>query len=172
MPVHVAVAGGTVAEVLLDFPAYRRVVYVLYVEKQLAESPCCAYHSLFYVEPALAVLQGIGIDGKARHPVGRQMLTGKIVHASGLVRTVFVEAEVPCGWGGSERLYVFYVFSIILSVPIFVKIISSIVSFESCMNISEKEEVLFLIWLLYFVYHAVPITSVEIMAIHLYFFIF
>lgn len=145
---------------------------MLYVEKQFAKSPGGAYHSLFYVEPALAVLQGIGIDGKARHLVGRQMLTGKIVHASGLVRTVFVETEVPCGWGGSERLYVFYVFSIILSVPIFVKIISSIVSFESCMNISEKEEGLFLIWLLYFVYHAVPITSVEIMAIHLYFFIF
>jgi len=69
---------------------------VLYVEKQFAKSPGGAYHSLFYVEPALAVLQGIGVDGKAHHLVGRQMLTGKIVHASVVVRAIFVETEFPC----------------------------------------------------------------------------
>jgi len=69
---------------------------VLYVEKQFAKSPRCAYHPLFYVEPVLLVLQGIGIDGKAHHLVGRQMLTGKIVHASVLVRAIFVETEFPC----------------------------------------------------------------------------
>ena len=90
------VVGGATTEVLLDFSAYRRVVHVLYVEKQFAKSPGGTYHSLFYVEPVHLVLQGIGIDGKAHHLVGRQMLTGKIVHASVLVRAIFVETEFPC----------------------------------------------------------------------------
>ena len=45
----------------------RRVVYMFYIEEQLAESPCGTYHSLFYVEPAFAILQGIGINGGADH---------------------------------------------------------------------------------------------------------
>jgi hypothetical protein len=44
---------------------------VLYVEKQFAKSPGGAYQSRFYVETVVAVLQDIGIDGKARHLVGR-----------------------------------------------------------------------------------------------------
>ncbi len=40
-------------------------------------------------------------------------------------------------------------FSIILSVPLFVKTISLSLLFESSINITEKEEVLFLIWILY-----------------------
>ncbi len=65
LAVHVAIVGRTTAEVLLEFSAYRGVVPMLYVEEQLAEPPRCAYHSLFDVELALAILQRIGVDGKA-----------------------------------------------------------------------------------------------------------
>ena len=62
------------------------------------KSPGGAYHSRFYVETILAVLQDIGIDGKVRHLVGRKMLTSKIVHAGVLVRAIFVETKIPRGW--------------------------------------------------------------------------
>ena len=69
---------------------------MFYVKEQFTKSSGGAYHPLFHVEPVLLVLQGIGIDDKAHHLVGRQMLTGKIVHASVLVRAIFVETEFPC----------------------------------------------------------------------------
>ena len=75
---------------------------MFYVKEQFTKSSGGAYHPLFHVEPVLLVLQGIGIDDKAHHLVGRQMLTGKIVHASVLVRAIFVETEFPCGWDRSE----------------------------------------------------------------------